>query len=138
IAVPEAFVSLLANDQCGVTAQQRTSSIGVLNAGRGRLTASAQVLQAMPTGPAGLGGAGGAGGGIPGGGGVIIIVPPAPPGTPVELPSPVLPGGTQGAQNTAIAANSPQVRTLNALDGPQLDFTFTTAASARTAGTVSP
>ncbi|MBI1790873.1 MAG: PD40 domain-containing protein, partial [Acidobacteria bacterium] len=67
IAVPESPVVLLANDQCGVVADKRAAGVPVTNAGRGRLTASAQLLQ-LPAAPGGLGGVGGPGGGGPGGG----------------------------------------------------------------------
>jgi len=44
LAVPDRTVLVLANDQCGVTAAQRTARVSVNNAGAGRLTASAQLL----------------------------------------------------------------------------------------------
>jgi uncharacterized protein (TIGR03437 family) len=44
LAVPDRNVLVLANDQCGVTAAQRTARVSVSNAGAGRLTASAQLL----------------------------------------------------------------------------------------------
>ena len=40
LAVLEGTVALVANDQCGVTADQQTQQISVRNDGRGRLTAS--------------------------------------------------------------------------------------------------
>jgi len=44
LAVPDRTVLVLANDQCGVTAAQRTARVSVSNAGGGRLSASAQLL----------------------------------------------------------------------------------------------
>ena len=124
IANPDANVVLLANDQCGVTAANRTATVGVRNDGRGRFNVSAQLLNATPVGAFGLGGFGGAGGGAVGGG-IIIILPGGPP------------AGL--AQTAAIASPAPLVRTTNTpSSGSQLDFTFTGVASARVPGTVSP
>ncbi len=134
IVAPDNTVAALANDQCGVTAQQRTARVTVKNAGRGTFSASAQVLQYTATGPGGIGG-NGAGGGAPGGG-VIIILPPVvtPPGT---IPTgPVVIGGG-GQTNTAIVQNAPAVRTQQSADGVALDFTFNPLA-ARGMGTISP
>lgn len=129
-------VALLANDQCNVTADQRTASLPLINGGRGRLTATAQVLQLTPTGPGGLGGAGGAGGGLPGGG-VVIVIPPIVPGGPTG-PGVPIPGTTAPpATNNAIFQTAPQVRTRNTADGPIVDVTFNPANS-RSLGTVSP
>jgi uncharacterized protein (TIGR03437 family) len=44
LAVPDRTVLVLANDQCGVTAADRTTRVSVNNSGAGRLTASAQLL----------------------------------------------------------------------------------------------
>jgi uncharacterized protein (TIGR03437 family) len=44
LAIPDRTAVVLANDQCGVTAAQRTARVSVTNAGAGRLTASAQLL----------------------------------------------------------------------------------------------
>ncbi|MBI3679721.1 MAG: beta-propeller fold lactonase family protein [Acidobacteria bacterium] len=130
-------VVLLANDQCGVTADQRRASIQVQNTGRGRLTATAQVLQLNPTGPGGLGGAGGPGGGLPGGG-IVIILPPVLPGGGQTPAGPQLPGGLGGGgQNTPIFQTAPQVRTQQTPDGPVIDLTYNTVNN-RTLGTVSP
>lgn len=136
IALPERSVSMLVNDQCGAFADQRTRSVEVRNAGRGRMTVNAQVLQTTPTGPGGIGGAGGPGGGIPGGG-VIIIVPGAPPGTTIPTP-PTLPGGTTTPANPGVAATAPVVRAQNTPDSARIELTFTAAAAARNPGTVSP
>lgn len=54
LAVPDRTVLLLANDQCGVTAAQRTARVSVNNAGRGRITATAQIVPTAgppPVGP---------------------------------------------------------------------------------------
>jgi uncharacterized protein (TIGR03437 family) len=119
IAVPDSTVAALAYDQCGVTTAQRTARITVKNAGRGTMSANAQVLQYTATGPGGIGGAGGAGGGTPGGG-VVIVLPPS----------------TGGAAGT-IAQTAPAVRTQQTTDGTALDFSFNSQA-ARGLGTISP
>ena len=49
IAMPDANVALLANDQCGVTAAQSSAVIPVRNQGGGRLTVTAQVLTLAAT-----------------------------------------------------------------------------------------
>jgi len=135
IAVPESSVALLANDQCGVTADQRTARITVRNAGRGNMTASAQILQFAATGTGGVGGPGGAGGGNPGGGVVIVIPPVVTPG-PTPLPSPTVPGGgTQ--QNATILQTAPTIRTVQTPQGTAFDLTFSSFA-ARGVGTTSP
>lgn len=135
VDLPQSTVQL-ANDQCGVTAEQRRTLIPLQNLGRGRFTASAQVLQLTPTGPGGLGGVGGPGGGLVGGG-VIIVLPPVVPGRPGEpgVPVPGQPGG--GAVNNAISQTAPTVRTTNTADGPVVDLTFN-ALNSRTLGTISP
>ncbi|HUS06228.1 MAG TPA: hypothetical protein VMZ52_08030 [Bryobacteraceae bacterium] len=120
IANPESTTVLLANDQCGVTGGLRTAAIPVRNDGRGRMTASAQLIQETPAVAGGIGGPGGAGGGAPGGGFVIAVPGPA----------------ASAAAN--ITASAPQVRAQNGATSSQLDFTFTTAAAARAPGTVSP
>ncbi len=45
LAVPSTSVALLTKDQCGVLAQTSSASINITNAGAGRVTASAQLLQ---------------------------------------------------------------------------------------------
>src|SRR5579864_2885027 len=45
LAVPSATVTLLTKDQCGVTAQTSSATVAINNAGSGRVTASAQLLQ---------------------------------------------------------------------------------------------
>ena len=136
IATAESTVVLLANDQCG-TVEQRQASVTIRNEGRGRLTASAQVLQMTPTGPAPIGGAGGAGGGTPGGP-VVIPVPPVRPEPGQPVPPPTLPGGTPTPANPAIAATAPTVRLQPSASGVQIDFGFTNSAAARAPGTVPP
>lgn len=138
LAVPDNTAVLLANDQCGVTASQRSQRVGIFNAGKGRMTASAQVVQLNPTGPVGIGGGFGAGGGIIGGGGVIIILPPAVPGGGAggTVIGPVIPGGPNpGTTNTAIAQGAPQARSVQFPDGMAIDFTFNPLA-ARAPGTI--
>jgi uncharacterized protein (TIGR03437 family) len=126
LAVPDSTVVLLNNDQCGVNAAQRTARISVNNAGKGRLTATAQVLQAAATNTVGLGGGVvgiGPGGGIPGGNGVVIILPPTTPA-----------GGTAAA---SVAQTAPAVRAQQTSTGATMDFTFNGSA-ARALGTISP
>jgi uncharacterized protein (TIGR03437 family) len=135
LSLPTSAV-LVANDQCGVTSSERTAHIQMSNAGRGRLTANAQVLQLNPTGPGGLGGVGGPGGGLPGGG-VIIVIPPTVPGGGTAPIGPQLPAGGTGGQNNAIFQTAPQVRVQQSPDGPAMDITYNSVNN-RTLGTVSP
>lgn len=126
---------LLTNDQCGVMADQRVGRLEVTNAGRGRVTATASLLQFPATGPGGLGGAGGAGGGNAGGG--VIIVIPVVPGLPGGGgTTPTIPGGG-GQTNTGLTQSQPGVRATNTAQGTNIDFTFSTVA-ARALGTISP
>lgn len=136
LAMPERTVSLLVNDQCGVYRDASRSSVEVKNAGRGRLSVNAQLLQVTPTGPAGIGGAGGAGGGQPGGG-VVIVLPTPPAGTEVPV-APTLPGGAATGTNAAVAATAPVFRTQATVEGGRVDVEFTRAAAGRNTGTVSP
>jgi uncharacterized protein (TIGR03437 family) len=110
IATPASGAALLINDQCGVFRAQRNATIPIRNEGRGRLTATAQLMQAAAT-PPGLGGIGGPGGGAPG--------IPAPPGA-------------------AAAATSPVVRAQNTAEGTNIDFSYTSSAAGRSPGTLSP
>ena len=126
IAVPERTALILANDQCGVLASQRKTSIAVRNEGTGRLTASAQILTNV-TGVAGVGGVGGAGGGQVGGG--IIIVPGI--GGPVVIGRPDVPGiglpiGQIGVPvtNPGVVNASPTVQNTNTADGPMINFGY--------------
>lgn len=125
IAMPDSAVLMLSNDQCGVQAAQNTGRVTVKNAGRGRMTATVQVIQLTPTGPAGLGGIG-AGGGIIGGGGIIIILPPVVPTVP-----------TPGVTNLSIFQTAPGVKISQTGTGATLDFSFNPLA-ARALGTISP
>lgn len=129
-------VVLLANDQCGVTADQQTVRLEVRNRGRGRLTASTALLQLPNVGPGGVGGAGGAGGGAPGGGVVIIIPPIAGGGGVVVPPGAQLPGGQQTGQNAGVAGTAPRVQVQNTATSAALTLGFNTAN--RGVGTVSP
>jgi uncharacterized protein (TIGR03437 family) len=128
-------IVLLNNDQCGVMAGERAATIAVRNVGRGRVTASASLLQFPATGPGGLGGAGGAGGGAPGGG-VIIVIPVIPgiPGGGGATPN--IPGGG-GQQNVGLTQTQPTLRAQNTADGTNLTYTFSPVA-ARSLGTTSP
>ena len=49
IAIPDTYVALLANDQCGVTAAQNSAVIPVRDQGGGKLTVTAQVLTSAST-----------------------------------------------------------------------------------------
>jgi uncharacterized protein (TIGR03437 family) len=49
VAIPDTNVTLLANDQCGVTASQNSAVIPVRNQGGGKLTVTAQVLTSAAT-----------------------------------------------------------------------------------------
>ncbi len=135
MAVPDSTVVLLTSDQCGAYSTQRTGRVTIRNAGGGgRMTVTAQVLQATPTNPAGL--AGGAGGGIVGGGGVTIILPPVVGGVTVG-PGGTAVGATTPAANAAIAQTAPMLRASQTGNGATLDFTFNPLA-ARALGTISP
>jgi uncharacterized protein (TIGR03437 family) len=122
LASPERTALILANDQCGVTASQRRSSVMVRNEGTGRLTATAQILTNV-TGTAGVGGAGGPGGGAPGGG--IVIVPGGGIGGAIGLPigRPVGEVGTP-ATNPAVVNASPTVQNTITADGPVINFGY--------------
>lgn len=135
IATPEKAALLLANDQCGVTATQRRTSIVVRNEGGGRLTANAQILTNTAA-VGGLGGAGGAGGGQPGGG--IVIVPPGgfiggPGGIQIGLPIGQV---GQPTGNQAVVNASPLVQNQNTAEGPTISFTYNSAN--RNLGSTSP
>ena len=134
IADLDQTVVLLANDQCGVTADQQVARLAVRNRGAGRLTASTALLQQANTGPAGVGG-GGAGGGAAGGGVVIVIPPIVIPGQPVP-PGAQLPGGQQTGTNASVANTAPRIQTQNAANGTTLTISFNPVN--RGIGTVSP
>lgn len=140
VAMPETPAVLLAKDQCGVVAGKNTAEIEVRNAGRGRLSASAQLLQLPPAGPVGLGGFGGPGGGGPGGN-IIIILPPVIPGGGFPGAAPGAVGGQAGAaanqQQNAVTQTSPQVQTQSSASGATVRFQFN-PNSARSPGTVAP
>jgi len=133
IAMPDSPVVLLSNDQCGLSTNQRVP-VAVNNAGRGRLTASAQLLQLPNPGPQGLGGFGGPGGGGPGGT-IIIVLPPVIPGLGG-------PAGVQGAAgfgpgNTSVLQTSPLVQMQNTPAGANVTFQYNSVNS-RTLGTITP
>jgi len=98
IAVPETNVALVANDQCGVTAASKTVRVKVQNAGKGRMSVTAQVNSTGTTftfplggtqGNTGTGGTGGTTTPTPGPGG-------GAPGAPIIAPFPTPGGGTTG------------------------------------------
>ncbi len=128
IADLDQTVVLLANDQCGVTAEQQTARLEVRNRGGGRLTASTALLQQANNGPGAIGGLpGGAGGGAPGG--VIVIVIPPFPGQPGA------PGGVPG-QNPSVANTAPRLQTQNTANGSALVLGYNPIN--RGIGTVAP
>ena len=138
IALPDTQVAMLSNDQCGVMAQNRTADVRIRNAGTGRMTVTAALLQLPQTGPQGVGGIGGAGGGGAAGGIVVILPSPVPtlPGVPVTVP------GQAGAaatpqQQTAVTQTSPRVTTRQMPDGAVFQFSFSSAA-ANSLGTITP
>ncbi|MEO7146229.1 MAG: beta-propeller fold lactonase family protein [Bryobacteraceae bacterium] len=134
IAAIDTNPALLLNDQCGVTSAQHTQRIAIRNAGAGRLSASAQLLQAPALGPGGLGGTIiGAGGGFPGGGGVIIVLPGG--GVAGGGGGGGLNGGG-GAFAQGLQATAPSVRPAQTPGGPAFDFTFNPMA-AQSLGTIS-
>jgi len=139
VALPDNRVLVLNNDQCGVTAQTRSATVKVRNAGAGRMTASVQILQLPQTGPQGLGGAGGAGGGAPGG--QIIIIMPQPAaggaaaGVPVQVPAQA--GGATAQQQNAIAQTAPRLTTRQTPTGPEFQFTYNPNV-ATSLGTLTP
>ncbi|MBI1792457.1 MAG: hypothetical protein HYR60_33460, partial [Acidobacteria bacterium] len=135
IAVPESPVVLLANDQCGVVADKRTAGVPVTNAGRGRLTASAQLLM-LPAAPGGLGGFGGPGGGGPGGG-VIIIIAPGGGGAGGGAAGFGGFGGPAAGAQAGVAQTSPLVQMQNTPSGTMVSFRFNPLAG-RAMGTVAP
>jgi uncharacterized protein (TIGR03437 family) len=127
IAVPDSSILLLANDQCGVTAGIRSQKLVVRNEGRGRVTASAILLQApVQQQVAGLGGAGGPGGGAPGTTIPIVLQPVAG----------AVPAG-QTTQQAQITQTAPQTQSRNGPDGPEITFNFN-ALAARATGTIAP
>ena len=142
-------IVLLVNDQCGVTSSQSTASDNVINAGRGRLTATAQSYTLTSGGLAstttnavvGLGAAGGGGivgiiggggfgGGNGGGAGGATIVP---------FPGNTNPGGNAATATTTTTTTSststvPTVQTTFTTNGSNLNFKFN-ANAAKTPGT---
>src|SRR5258708_2136985 len=131
--MPDNPVVLLSNDQCGLAPNKRVT-VGVNNAGGGRLTASAQLLQLPNPGPQGLGGFGGPGGGGPGGT-IIIVLPPVIPGLGG-------PAGVQGAPgfgpgNTSVLQTSPLVQTQITPAGANIAFQYNSVNS-RSLGTITP
>lgn len=136
IAVPDSPVELLANDQCGLTANQRTSQVAIRNVGGGpRMTATVQLLQLPGTGPTGLGGAGGPGGGGTGGQ-IVIVLPPVIPGG-ARSNAPTVPGVGGGANNASIAQTAPNIQLRQTPEGPAVTFQYSNNA-ARSLGTITP
>ncbi|MFN7921284.1 MAG: hypothetical protein U0Q16_14380 [Bryobacteraceae bacterium] len=139
IAVVDAPVALVMNDQCGVTAAAKKVSVTVRNAGKGRMTATAQVQQTGPTFTFPI--AGQAGGAAPGA--IPIVLPPGPGGVgggTIVLPPGAVPGAgatATTAQQTGVTQNAPNVATRRTDTETIFDFTFNTNA-ARSLGTIAP
>ncbi|MBI4905565.1 MAG: beta-propeller fold lactonase family protein [Acidobacteria bacterium] len=147
IAVVDQAVTLLLNDQCGVTKSRATAQVQVTNAGKGRMTATAQVLQSGTTFTTGINQAvggttnPGAGGGGPGGG-VVIVLPVGPGNTgggPVTLPpnNPSTTNPLTTTQQTGVTQTAPSVSARNTDTGTQFTFTYN-ANAARSLGTTAP
>ncbi len=143
VLMPERTALLLANDQCGVVANQRTARLALRNEGRGNLGPVTTQLVDATNNPAGLGGVGGVGGGVVvgGGGGVIQI----PGGGVIQIPGgiqiPGFPGqpgaGVPNNAANALANTAPAIRPVAVPGGdPNLEFTIT--AANRNIGTVTP
>jgi uncharacterized protein (TIGR03437 family) len=127
IGAPDNRILLLANDQCGVTAGIRSQKLVVRNEGRGRVTASAILLQApVQQQVTGLGGVGGPGGGAPGIG-IPIVLPPVVGAVPAG----------QTTQQAQITQTAPQTQSRTGPDGPEITFNFNPQA-ARATGTIAP
>lgn len=137
IAVPERAAILLANDQCGITVEQRRSAIIIRNEGAGRLTANAQILTAT-TGAGAVGGFGGPGGGqvvlVPGGGGAIGGVVIGGPGG-IQIGFPIGQVGNP-ANNVAVVNTSPTVSNSLTPEGPMVSFGYN--STNRSLGSTAP
>jgi uncharacterized protein (TIGR03437 family) len=135
LAMPDSPVVLLANDQCGVTANQRTLPVNIRNAGGGsRMSVTAQLLQVASSGNVGLGGGGAGGGGVSGL--ISILLPPQITGGAGNIGVGTTNNGNTGGQNTQ-AQTSPQVRVQQNGNSATLTFNFSGNA-ARSLGTVAP
>ena len=136
IANTSTNVVLLTNDQCGVTAQTQSSTVGIQNDGQGRLTVSATLQSTTTTTTTpGLGGAGGPGGGAPGG-----FTPPGIPIIIIGAPGGGAAGGTaaDGTVNTATASTTaPQLAVVQTGTGPAFRFTYNSKNTA-SLGTIAP
>jgi len=129
IAMPDNTTVLLSNDQCGLVPNRRVG-VAVNNIGRGRLTATAQLLQLPAAFTGGLGGIGG-----PGGATIIILLPPTIPG--LGAPPGVVPAPGIGGNNPAVLQTAPQVQTQTTANGMNFNFQFNPLA-ARALGTIAP
>jgi uncharacterized protein (TIGR03437 family) len=124
LAVPQSSLVLLTNDQCGVTSATATAQVAMMNAGKGRFTATAQVTTTGVTATQGLGGFNGPGGGRPGGGFPIVL--PGGGGTIV------IPGTGTPANNTTTTtttSSTPLLTTRQTDSGTEFDFAFNAALS---------
>ncbi len=133
IAVPASTVTLLSNDQCGVSPNNQVA-VSVTNVGKGRMTASAQLLSLPAATTAGLGGFGGPGGGGPGGG-ITVFLPPALLGR--GGPAGVTAAAGFGNTNTAVLQTSPLLSTQQNGEGANFTFGYN-SINAKTVGTVTP
>lgn len=133
IAMPSSSVALLGNDQCGVSTNNQ-AGLSINNAGRGRMTATAQLLSLPTATTTGLGGAGGPGGGGPGGG-FTVFIPPALLGR--GAPAGVTAAAGFGNANTSVLQTSPLLNTQQNGDASNLTFGYN-SVNAKTLGTVTP
>ncbi len=147
LAVPDSTAVLLTHDQCGVTAATRSARVVVHNQGRGRMTATAQVIQSGITFTFPLGGAETTAPGMPPGPGAgapgQIIPVPLPGGGLIQIPPGTQPGATGGSlaatarQQAAIAGAAPLVSVRQSGTDILLDFSVNTGAL-RSLGTATP
>jgi uncharacterized protein (TIGR03437 family) len=123
IAVPDSAVMFLANDQCGVTADQQAGGVQVKNAGSGRMNITANLLQIQQSGGIGLGGGST--------GSISILLPPQLGGGRVNV------GSSSTSSSQGSAATSPYVKAQPSSTGADVLFQFNPQA-ARSLGTVAP
>jgi uncharacterized protein (TIGR03437 family) len=132
IAVPQNSLVMLTNDQCGVTAATAAAQVPMMNLGKGRFTAVAQVATTGVTSTQGLGpGGNGPGGGFPGGG-FPIILPGG--GGPIMIPNTGNPTNNNTTPNTA--TTTPILTTKQTDSGAEFDFAYNTALTSM--GTPTP
>jgi uncharacterized protein (TIGR03437 family) len=122
IAVPQSSLVLVTHDQCGVTSATATAQVPMMNLGKGRFTATAQVAANGVTRTQGLGGGAGPGGGFPGGGFPIVL--PGGGGT-ITIPGTGVPVGNTTTTTTTNA--TPLLTTKQTDTGTEFDFAYNSA-----------